>query len=296
MSKKVALRRKGKYPWFSLTFVVLGSVLMVVPFFDMIMGSFKSPGEYGKLPYHFLPQTPTLSNYAAAFTQLDLGRLFANSIFVTVVVTTSVLLTSAMAGYALAKLRFPGRSVIFRIVLATMMFPPFLLLIPDFLMMVNWPLAGGNDIFGTGGEGLTSTLLALCIPFLVSGFGIFLMRQFMVSIPDELLEAARLDGASEFRIWFSIVLQQAKPTAITLGLLTFIGQWNEYIWTLLISSVNPDLMTLPVGIQLLQSFLDPASTAPIVMAGLVISIIPVLVIFLSFQKYYIRGFVLSGMK
>lgn len=296
MSNSVSLQRKGRFPWFSLTFVALGAVAMLVPFLDMILGSFKSPGEYGKLPYNFIPENFTFSNYAKAFEQLDLVTLFVNSSIVTIVVTGSVLLTSAMGGYALAKLKFPGRSVIFRFVLATMMFPPFLLLIPDFLIMVNFPLVGGNDVLGRGGSGLTGTLLALCIPFLVSGFGIFLMRQFMVSIPDELLEASRLDGASELRIWFSIVLPQAKPTALTLGLLTFIGQWNEYIWTLLISSVNPDLMTLPVGIQLLQSHLDPASTAPIIMAALVISMVPVLVIFLTFQKHYVNGVMMSGLK
>jgi multiple sugar transport system permease protein len=130
----------------------------------------------------------------------------------------------------------------------------------------------------------------------VSGFGIFLMRQFMISLPDEMLEAAKIDGANQWQIWRLIVLPQTKPVAITLGLITFIGTWNEYIWTLLISSSDPSLQTLPVGIQLLQSFLDPDRTMPIVMAGLVISTLPVLVVFLVFQKYYVRGVVLSGLK
>jgi multiple sugar transport system permease protein len=122
------------------------------------------------------------------------------------------------------------------------------------------------------------------------------MRQFMVSLPDEMLEAAKIDGANQWQIWRLIVLPQTKPVAITLGLITFIGTWNEYIWTLLISSSDPALQTLPVGIQLLQSFLDPDRTMPIVMAGLVISTLPVLVVFLLFQKYYVRGVVLSGLK
>lgn len=294
--KGIQVRRRGRLPWFSLVFVAVGAVVMLVPFLDMVMGSFKGAHEYGMLPYHLIPEHFTLSNYSAAFQQLHVTQLLTNSVLVTAIVTTSVLLTSAMAGYALAKLRFPGRSLIFRFVLATMMFPPFLLLIPDFLLMVHWPLAGGNDVFGNGGSGLTGSIISLCIPFLVSGFGIFLMRQFMVSIPDEMLEAARLDGAGELRIWWSIFLPQAKPVALTLGLLTFIGQWNEYIWTLLIASVNPDLMTLPVGIQLLQSYLDPNRTAPIVMAALVMSLVPVLIIFFAFQKYYVRGVVASGLK
>jgi multiple sugar transport system permease protein len=282
------VKRRGGFPWFAYLVVIVGGVAMVMPFLDMVMSSFKGPGEYGVIPYKLLPSSFSLDNYRSAFSQLELVRLFRNSVIVTVSVTVSVLVTSSMAGYALAKLRFRGRAVIFRFILATMMLPPFLLLIPTYLIMLNWPL--------TGDGGLTTSLVALILPFMVSGFGIFLMRQFMVSLPDEMLEAAKIDGANQWQIWRLIVLPQTKPVAITLGLITFIGAWNEYIWTLLISSSDPALQTLPVGIQLLQSFLDPDRTMPIVMAGLVISTLPVLVVFLLFQKYYVRGVVLSGLK
>ncbi len=289
--------RRRKAPWLSYLMVAVGGLVMVVPFVDIVSVSFKGPGEYGLLPFRFFPKDFTWDNYVAAFNQLQLGRLFMTSTIVTIIVTFSVLVTSSMAGYALAKLRFRGRSVIFRFVLATMMLPPFLLLIPDYLIMVNWPLVGGNNILGQGGEGgLTTNILSLAIPFLVSGFGIFLMRQFMVSVPNEMLEAARIDGANEWRLWFNIVLPQTVPVSITLGLITFAGIWNDYIWATVIASANPDLMTLPVGIQLLQGFVDPDRTMPIVMAGIVISTVPVLVVFLLFQKYYVRGVVLSGMK
>lgn len=289
--------RRRKIPWISYAVVLIGGIGMAMPFLDMVSTSFKGPGEYGVLPYHFLPHDFTLANYTAAFHQMQLGRLFRNSVIVTLSVTVSVLITSAMAGYALAKLRFRGREVIFRFILATMMLPPFLLLIPDFLIMLNWPWVGGNNLLGQGGDGgMTVSIVSLMLPFMVSGFGIFLMRQFVVSVPNEILEAARIDGAGEFRLFFTIVLPQLVPVLITLGLLTFVGQWNEYIWTLLIASTNPDLMTLPVGIQLLQSFLDPDRTMPIVMSGIVISIIPVLVLFLLLQKYYVRGVVLSGLR
>lgn len=292
-----ARRRKDPIPWISYAVVILGGALMVVPFLSMFSNSFDGPGTYGLLPFHPLPQKPTLSNYAVAMSELQLPHLFMNSVIVTVVVTFSVLVTSALAGYALAKLHFRGREVIFRFVLATMMLPPFLLLIPDFLIMENWPLAGGNDILGRGGNGgLTTTIISLMVPFLVSGFGIFLMRQFIAGIPTEMLEAARIDGAGELRVFFSVVLPQTIPVAITLGLITFVGQWNEYIWTSIIASANPDLMTLPVGIQQLQSAIDPNRTMPVVMAGIVVTTIPVLIIFLIFQKYYVRGVVLSGMK
>jgi len=290
-------RKRHPFPWISYLVVAIGGVMMVVPFFDTVFSSLKGPGEYGIFPYRFFPETWTWDNYTAAFEQLQLDKLFFNSVVVTLVVTASVLITSAMAGYALAKLRFRGRDVIFRFVLATMMLPPFLLLIPDFLIMLNWPLVGGNNILGQGGfGGMTNNIVSLMLPFLVSGFGIFLMRQFMVGVPDEMLEAARIDGAGEWRLFFNIVLPQATPVAITLGVITFVGQWNEYIWSSLIASANPDLMTLPVGIQMLQSFIDPNRTMPIVMAGIVISTLPVLIIFLFLQKYYVRGVMLSGMK
>jgi multiple sugar transport system permease protein len=289
--------RPRRTPWFSYLLVVAGAIAMTIPFLDMVMTSFKGPGEAGELPYKFLPEKFHFGNYLAAMEQLNMGLLFRNSIIMTAVAVTSVLVTSSMAGYALAKLRFPGRPVVFRFVLATMMFPPFLFLIPDFLILTNWPLVGGNDFLGRGGEGgLTTSVAALFIPFVVSGFGIFLMRQFIVTIPDEMIEAARIDGAREFTIWRHIILPQTTPVLITLGLLTFVGTWNEYVWSLLISTVNPDLMTLPVGIQLLQSYLDPNQTLPLVMAGLVISIAPVLTIFLLMQKYYIRGVMISGLK
>lgn len=290
------MRRRMRFPWLSYLLVAAGAVVTVVPFLDMLLTSFKGPGEYGRLPYRFLPEAFALSNYREAFEQLNLPLLFRNSVVATAVITGSVLLTSSLAGYALAKLRFPGRDLIFRLVLATMMFPPFVFFIPHFLILVHWPLAGGNDLLGDGGAGLTVSLAALVVPFLVSGFGIFLMRQFIVSVPDEVLEAARIDGAGEFTVWWRIVVPQTKPVAVTLALLTFVSAWNEYIWALLVSTANPRLMTLPVGIQTLQSYLDPNRMVPVMMAGLVLSVLPVLLLFLLLQKHYIRGVMLSGLK
>lgn len=287
---------RRRFPWLSYLLVVTGAVLTVVPFLDMVMTSFKGADEAGRLPYRFLPEAFDLSNYRAAVHQLDLPVLFRNSVVATAVISGSVLVTSSLAGYALAKLRFPGRDFVFRLVLSTMMFPPFLFLVPHFLILVHWPLAGGNDLFGRGGAGLTVSIAALAMPFLVSSFGIFLMRQFMVSLPDEVLEAARIDGAGEFTVWWRIVVPQTRPVLVTLGLLTFVDAWNEYIWALLVSTANPDVMTLPVGIQLLQDYVDPTRTTPIVMAGLVLSTLPVLVLFLLLQKHYIRGVMLSGLK
>lgn len=290
-------RRRSRIPYFSYAMVILGGLVMVVPFADLVMTAFKSKGEFGQVPYQFLPDTATLDNFLQAITELELGRLFRTSAIATLAVTLSVLITSAMAGYALGKLRFRGRDAIFRFVLATMMLPHFLLLIPHFLILVHWPLAGGNDILGRGGDGgLAVNILALIVPFLANGFGIFLMRQFMTGIPMEMLEAARIDGANEWQLFARVVLPQVKPVAITLALITFVNQWNEFIWASLVASMNPDVMSLPVGIQKLQGFLDPDQTVPIVMAGIVISSIPVLILFLIFQKHYVRGVMMSGLK
>jgi len=220
-----------------------------------------------------------------------------NSILSSAGVTLLVLITSTLAGYALTKLKFPGRNFIFKFTLATMMFPAFLFLIPNFYIMVHFPLVGGNDIFGEGGQGgLATSIWALILPFAVSGFGIFLMRQFIMNIPDSIIDAARIDGASEFRIFWQIVTPMTRPALATLAIFTFIGQWNELIWSLLVFTVNNDLATLPVGIQMLQSYLDPNMTRAIVCAALTISVIPIFIVFLFLQKYYIKGITVTGLK
>jgi len=289
--------KMARIPWVSYVVVIFGGVIMVVPFLDLVFSSLKAFSEYGRLPYHLVPQHFTWSNYLTAFQSLQLGKLFSNSVIVSVSVTALVLLTSAMAGYALAKLRFHGRQATFRFILATMMLPSFLMLIPNFVIMVNFPLVGGNNILGQGGQGgMITNIFSLILPFAVSGFGIFLMRQFIMGLPIEVIEAARIDGASEGRIFFNVILPQTTPIALSLGLLTFVNSWNEYIWPSIIGSSNNNLMTLPVGIQMLQSAYDPARSMPVVMAGIVMSMLPILIVFLIFQKYYVRGVAMSGMK
>ncbi|WP_344032808.1 carbohydrate ABC transporter permease [Streptomyces luteireticuli] len=279
-------RRARVLPW---AVTVTGALVMALPYADMLLTSFKGPGDYARLPYRFLPSSFGLANYRDAVDRLDLPALARTSVLTSLAVTVSVLCTSSLAGYALAKLRFPGRGPLFRLVLATMMLPPFLLLIPHFLILAHWPLAGGNDLYGHGGSGLTTSIAALALPFSVSAFGIFLMRQFIAAIPDEILEAARLDGAGELTLWWRVVLPQTAPAVVTLALLTFTATWNEYIWALLISTADPRLMTLPVGMQLLQGRLDPQRTTPLLMASLVLSTLPVLALFLLLQRHYVRG-------
>ncbi|MNI17533.1 L-arabinose transport system permease protein AraQ [compost metagenome] len=286
-----------RLPWIAYSVIILGCVIMIFPFLDMVFSSFKSSSEYARLEYSLLPETFVFDNYRLAFEQLKLFMLFKNSVIRSVSITLLVLLTSSFAGYVLAKLRFPGKQFIFRFILATMMFPGFLFLIPNYYITVHFPLIGGNDIFGQGGSGgLAASSLALIVPFMVSGFGIFLMRQFIMSIEDAYIEAARIDGAGEFRIFFQLVLPMTLPALATLAIFEFIGSWNEFIWVLLMNSVNSDLATLPVGIQMLKSHLDPTLTQPLVMSGLVIATVPIMVVFITLQKYYVRGMMNAGLK
>ncbi|MCT2197044.1 carbohydrate ABC transporter permease [Paenibacillus sp. p3-SID1389] len=289
--------RRRKKPWVSFTIIVIGSIAMLFPFLDMIFSSFKGPAEYNSLYYRFLPETFQFGNYKLAFESLNIALLFKNSLLKSVITTVLVLLTSSMAAYALTKLRFRGRDGIFRFILSTMMIPSFLFFIPNFYIMTHFPLVGGNDLFGNGGVGgMTTSILSLILPFAVSAYGIFLMRQFIMTINNAYLEAARIDGASEFRIYFRLILPMAGPALATLAIFEFIGQWNEFIWALIINSVNPELAVLPVGVQMLKDHLDPTLTQPLLMAGLVISTVPILIVFIILQKYYVRGMMNSGLK
>ncbi|MFC4808027.1 carbohydrate ABC transporter permease [Paenibacillus sp. GCM10023250] len=289
--------RSNRAPWFFYAIIIAGSVIMVFPFLDMIFSSFKSASEYALLNYTLLPKQFIFANYRMAVEELQLALLFKNSVIRSVAITLIVLITSSMAGYVLAKLRFPGKQLVFRFILSTMMFPAFLFFIPNYFISVHFPLAGGNDILGQGGVGgLAASMLGLIVPFSVSGFGIFLMRQFMLSIEDAYLEAARIDGAKELRIFVQIVLPMTAPALATLAIFEFINSWNEFIWALLMNSVNSDLATLPVGIQMLKSAIDPTLTQPLVMAGLVIATIPILLLFVFLQKYYVRGMMNTGLK
>ncbi|WP_178022951.1 carbohydrate ABC transporter permease [uncultured Paenibacillus sp.] len=289
--------RRKKTPWVSFAILVIGSIAMLFPFLDMIFSSFKGAAEYNSLYYRFLPEKFQFGNYGLAFESLNLALLFKNSLIKSVVTTVLVLLTSSMAAYALSKLRFRGRDGVFRFILSTMMIPSFLFFIPNFYIMTHFPLAGGNDLFGNGGVGgLTTSILSLILPFAVSAYGIFLMRQFIMTINNAYLEAARIDGASELRIYFRLILPMTGPALATLAIFEFIGQWNEFIWALIINSVNPELAVLPVGVQMLKDHLDPTLTQPLLMAGLVISTVPILIVFIILQKYYVRGMMNSGLK
>jgi multiple sugar transport system permease protein len=274
----------------------LGAVIMIVPFADMLIGALRTPAERLARPPVYWPAVPQWQNFVRAFTELPMGAWLVNSIIVTGAITVVQLATSALAGFALAKYRFRGRSLILRFVLLAQIFPFFLFIIPMFFILRYWPVAGGNNWMGQGGTGLLDSYLALILPFAVSWYGVFLMRQFMMTVPDELLDAARIDGASEFGLFWRIALPLVRPGMVTLGLLVWIYHWNEVIWTMTVTRAAPELQTVTVGIQLLRSEFFDERNQSLQQAALAVSVIPVIVLFLCLQRFYVRGLSMGSLK
>ncbi|MBV9812242.1 MAG: carbohydrate ABC transporter permease [Acetobacteraceae bacterium] len=275
--------------------LTVGAFATLLPFADMILGALRTPADLLARPPVYLPHHPAWGNFARAFTELPMGRWFLNSVVVTGAVTLIQLATSAAAGFAFAKYRFALRGALFRMVLGAQMFPFFLLIIPVFFLLRFWPLAGGNDLTGNGGHGLLGSYAALILPFGVSWYGVFLMRQFMLGVPDELLDAARIDGASELGLLVRVALPLVKPALATLGVFVFIYQWNEVLWTMTVTRSAPALQTVPVGIYLLRGAFNDIQQHSLQQAALVISVVPVVALFLCLQRFYVRSLAMTGM-
>lgn len=276
--------------------LTIGAFIMLAPFADMFLGALRTPAERLAQPPVYFPRDPQWGDYLRVFTELPMLRWLGNSVLITALVTFLQLLTSAMAGYALAKYHFTGRDFLFRSILGAQMFPFFLFLIPVFFILRYFPLFGGNDLLGQGGSGLLNTYTAIVLPFAVTWYGIFLMRQFFMGLPDELMDAARLDGAGEFRIFFVIALPLVLPGLATLGIFVFVYQWNEVIWTMTVTRTAPGLQTIPVGIYLLRGAFIDQTTVSLQQAALAVSILPVIITFLFLQRYYVRGLMAGAVK
>lgn len=260
--------------------VSLGALSMLVPFIWMISTSLKTDPEVFTFPPTWLPEAPQWSNYIDAFNVANFGRVFFNSTFVATVTTVFALLLNSMAAYAFSKFNFWGRDIIFILLLATMMIPFQITMIPIYLLFREL--------------NLLNSYTGLIAPGIASAFGIFMMRQFMVSLPDDLIDAARIDGAGEFRIFFQIILPLLKAPLAALGIFTFMGSWNSYFLPLVIIT-RENLKTLPLFISSLSAGLYVQSW-PMVMAATTIATLPIIIVFFSAQKYFIEGMALSGLK
>jgi multiple sugar transport system permease protein len=240
-----------------------------------------TPQEISRRPPPLLPAQPQWQNYVDVAQVVPLGRAYFNSLLVTSLTVLGILFTSSLSGFAFAKYGFPGRDILFTLVLATMMIPFFVILIPVFYIVKQ--LGWLNNYAG------------LILPGVVSAYGIFLMRQFMLSIPDELLDAARIDGASEPRIYWQIVLPLTGPALATLGSFNFVSVWNAFLWPLLVVQ-SRDLFTVPLALNSLRTYGSGAESLHLQMAGTALSVVPALVIFVALQRYFVRGIALTGLK
>jgi multiple sugar transport system permease protein len=258
----------------------LGLVVMVAPFLWMVFGSVKSPDELLRTPPTWWPKAPTLDNYRRLFDELNFPRYFLNSTIIAGVTTLCNVLFCSMVGYALAKLRFVGRDKLFAVILGTMMVPGGVTLIPLFVLLSKL--------------NLVNTLAGVILPGVVTAFGVFLMRQFMLGIPDELLDAARVDGAGEFRIFWQVVLPLATPALATLGILTFLGSWNNFLLPLIVLTDDAKF-NLPVALATF-AIGQHSSDNGMLMAGSLVIILPVLVVFIALQRYFTQGIAMTGLK
>jgi ABC-type glycerol-3-phosphate transport system permease component len=259
--------------------LTLGAILMLLPFAYMISTSFKSLGEVFKTPIQWIPSELRWDNYETPLREHPIGRYFRNSLIVGFSVTLLNLLTCSLAGYSFAKFKYLGRDLLFGIVLATMMVPLASMIIPLFILVKNL--------------GWVDSYLGLIIPAGTSAFGIFLMRQHMLAIPDDLLDAARLDGSSEPRIFFGIVLPMSRAALSSLAIFIFMWNWDSFFWPLLVTT-DESYRTLPLGIALFES--SYGTNYPQLMAVAFLAMLPVLVVFLILQRNFIEALTMSGIK
>ncbi|MGG0736672.1 carbohydrate ABC transporter permease [Niallia taxi] len=264
--------------WIVAIILAIGGILMVLPFIWMVLSSLKTDTEIMQFPPTILPQDPTMDNFKELFSAFNFFVYFKNTMII-VICSFGGLFLNAMAGFGFAKYKFKGINFLFYLVLATMMIPGQVTMIPVYLIL--------------NAMGLTNTMAGIVLPGLVGAFGIFLFRQFMSTISNEMFEAARLDGASEWKIFWRIVLPVSRPVLAVQGILTFIGAWNSFLWPLIVAN-DEKYYTLSIGLQLLKG--QYASNYALQMAGSTFMIIPIIIVFLVFQKYILQGFNVSGLK
>ena len=260
-------------------FLIIGVVIMAVPYIWMLVTSFKPMAEIQSYPPSFIVKNPTIEPYKDLFTLIPMARYMFNSIFVASMVTLGNLLFCSLAGYAFAKHRFFGRDKLFFLIVASLMLPWQVNLIPGFVLIKKF--------------GWLNSYNALIVPKLAGAFGIFLCRQFIVSVPSDLIDAAKIDGCGEFRIYRLIILPLIKPVLATLAIFTFMQQWCDFIWPLIVIH-SSDMRTAPLALSVLSG--QFSTNFGMVMAGAVVTTLPILAVFIAFQKYFIKGIALTGLK
>jgi multiple sugar transport system permease protein len=270
-----------------------GAVAMLLPFVWMVSTSLKPPEQLFTVPPTWIPRPLQFDTYLKAMSAGNFGRYAFNSLLLAAANMLTNVLLSGLAGYAFARLRFPGRNVLFVLVLATLMVPYQVTIIPLFVIVRHIPLVGGNDILGQGGIGWINSYWGLIVPGAVGAFGIFMLRQFFQTLPVELEDAARIDGAGELRIFWQIMLPLAMPAIATLAIFSFQAGWNAFLWPLLITTTD-DMRTIQLGLTV---FVQQYSTQwGQLMAATVVATLPVIVVFSIGQRLMVRGIAFTGLK
>ncbi len=271
------MKRTHKIILYATLFVT--AAITLSPIVWMVSVSLMPLGESSTYPPPFIPTEVTFEHYFNLFDRLNLARYLLNSTVIAVSVTALSLIINSMAGFAFAKYRFRGRDKLFRFLLAGMVIPAQVTMLPLFLML--------NKM------GFINTYIGVMIPGMATIFGIFLMRQYMLSIPDSLIDAARIDGASDFMVYWRLVIPLCKPIFVTLAIFTFMGTWNDFLWPLIVMT-DDTMYTLPVALANLMG--EHVQDTELMMAGSVLTILPVMLVFMVLQKYYIRGIMMGSVK
>jgi multiple sugar transport system permease protein len=263
----------------ALGLLIVATGVFIFPFLWSLSISFQPPGDVFRWPIKLIPDPATLRNYERLWTEIPFARWLFNSICVALVVTSANLFLDALAGYVFARMRFPGRNLLFALLLTTLMVPSHVMLVPKFMLL---------NAFG-----LINTYTGLIAPAVVQVVGLFLMKQFFESIPRQLEEAARIDGCNRFQTFWKVVLPLSKPALAALGIYTFQGNWNEFLWPLVVTTTS-DMFTLPVGLAMFRYEFKVEWT--MLMAGSMLITLPTLIIFLTFQRLFIQGVATTGLK
>ncbi|MCI9098119.1 MAG: carbohydrate ABC transporter permease [Lachnospiraceae bacterium] len=271
----------------------IASLVMLIPIIMMFMTSFKTMAEIQSPVFHLLPERFSLDNYRDAMSTGEWTVYFKNSLVITLTAVVLSLLFNSIAGYAFARLRFRGARVMFLLLMVGLMMPPQVTMLPTFLIMAKFPLAGGNNLLGAGGTGLINTYAGLVIPLVSGSYGVFLCKQFYENFPRSLDEAAEIDGANKWRTYFTIYLPNSKAILATLGLLKAVSVWNDYMWPLIMTN-SENMRTVQLALTMFKT--DSGIMWNQMMAGSVLVALPMFVLFLCAQKYFIQGIVTSGLK
>ncbi|RUW52920.1 MULTISPECIES: carbohydrate ABC transporter permease [unclassified Mesorhizobium] len=264
------------------TLMLLAAVASAFPLVWMVLSSLKTPAESMQVPPVWIPHAPSLESYEKVSGVVNVGRSMWNSLVIASITTAGVLVTSMMAGYAFAKYHFPGRSLLFSVLIATMFLPPIVTLIPLYRLV--------------GSIGLNASLAGIIVPNLANAFGIFLMRQFIAGVPDDLVDAARMDGASELLILFKIVAPSVAPAIAALALFAFVYHWNSYLWPLTVLQGNADAYPIVISLSRLLSYNRGAVNTGLVMAGATLAVLPPLILFVFLQRFFVDSIVGSAIK